>query len=177
MKPLLRSSLKNFFSVFSFFFGIFQDFSFYDVFFLLKNVYFDFCRCRFYATQKKTLELNPGHPIVKDLLRRVEADQDDEVAKDLALVLYESSAIRSGFAVPDTVGFFDRVEKMLRRGLDISLDEKVEEYDELSESAEEIASHIDDKELDAEPDEGPEVPPMKLSKVSMKDGEVVHEEL
>ncbi|OQV24237.1 Endoplasmin [Hypsibius exemplaris] len=131
----------------------------------------------FYATQKKTLELNPGHPIVKDLLRRVEADPEDDVAKDLALVMYESSAIRSGFAVPDTVGFFERVEKMLRRGLDISLDEKVEEFDELSESAEEIATQLDDKDLDAEPDEGPEVPPMKLSKVSYKDGEVVHEEL
>ena len=50
---------------------------------------------------------------MKDLLRRVESDEDDEVAKDLALVLYETSAVRSGFAVSDTSGFFERVEKML----------------------------------------------------------------
>lgn len=107
--------------------------------------------CRFYATQKKTMELNPGHPIVKDLLRRIEADEDDDVAEDLAVVLYETSAIRSGFAVPDSAGFFDRVEKMLRRGLNISPDEKVEEFDEFTE---ESAPNDDNKDDDDDNKEG-----------------------
>lgn len=106
----------------------------------------------FYSTQKKTLEINPGHPVIKDLLRRVEADEDDEVAKDLAVVLYETSAIRSGFAVPDSVGFMERVEKMLRRGLNISPDEKVEEFEELADDSSQSTSTDDnkDEEIDAE---------------------------
>jgi heat shock protein beta len=100
----------------------------------------------FYATQKKTLELNPGHPIIKDLLRRIEADEDDDVAKDLALVMYETSAIRSGFAVPDSAGFFDRVEKMLRRSLNISPDEKIEEFEEFADDEVNADSKDSEKE-------------------------------
>jgi heat shock protein beta len=120
----------------------------------------------FYATQKKTLELNPGHPVVKDLLRRVEADEDDEVAKDLAIVLYETSAIRSGYSVPDTVGFMDRVEKMLRRGLNISPDEKIEQFDELADESSPSTSSADKDDDDAEdaPD-APEIPDMPGFKV------------
>lgn len=120
----------------------------------------------FYATQKKTLELNPGHPIVKDLLRRVESDEDDEVAKDLALVLYETSAVRSGFAVSDTSGFFERVEKMLRRGLDISLEEKIEEFEEFSIPSGEAADDDDD---DNNEEEAPTEPQMQFKQINPQD--------
>lgn len=55
--------------------------------------------CRYYANQKKTLEVNPRHPLVKELLKRVETDKEDKTAKDLARVLFETATLRSGFMI------------------------------------------------------------------------------
>ena len=35
---------------------------------------------RWYLTQRKTLEINPRHPLVKELQRRVEKDESDETS-------------------------------------------------------------------------------------------------
>ena len=34
----------------------------------------------YYLNQKKTLEVNPRHPLIKDLLRRIEDSKDDKTA-------------------------------------------------------------------------------------------------
>ena len=34
----------------------------------------------YYLNQKKTLEVNPRHPLIKDLLRRIEDSKDDQTA-------------------------------------------------------------------------------------------------
>ncbi|KAK0398151.1 hypothetical protein QR680_002448 [Steinernema hermaphroditum] len=91
----------------------------------------------FYANQKKTFEINPRHPVVKELLRRVEADKEDEVAKSTAHLLFETATLRSGFSLQDQVGFAERIESVLRKSLDLSLDEQVEEEVEHEEAAEE----------------------------------------
>lgn len=54
-----------------------------------------------------------------------QANSDDETAKDLAVVMFETATLRSGYAVPDSAGFAERIEKMLRHALDIDLDLKV----------------------------------------------------
>ena len=54
-----------------------------------------------------------------------QANADDQTAKDLAQVMFETATMRSGFAVQDTAGFASRVERMLRMSLDIPVDEKV----------------------------------------------------
>ena len=35
----------------------------------------------YYLNQKKAFEINPRHPLIKELLRRVEDNPDDSVAK------------------------------------------------------------------------------------------------
>ncbi|PIO70625.1 Hsp90 protein [Teladorsagia circumcincta] len=55
----------------------------------------------FYATQKKTFEINPRHPVVKELLRRVVEDKEDQKAKDTALLLFETATLRSGYSLKD----------------------------------------------------------------------------
>uniref|UniRef100_A0A646QE69 Heat shock protein 83 n=1 Tax=Hemiscolopendra marginata TaxID=943146 RepID=A0A646QE69_9MYRI len=94
----------------------------------------------YYMTQKKTLEINPRHPLVKELLRRVENDKSDESAKNMALVMFETATLRSGYMLKDTSSFAERVEKMMRQTLGVSLDEKVEEDDDddLTADAEEV---------------------------------------
>lgn len=53
----------------------------------------------YYANQKKTLEINPGHPLIKELLKKVEANKDDQTAKDMARLLFETATLRSGFII------------------------------------------------------------------------------
>jgi len=81
----------------------------------------------YYLNQKKTLEINPRHPLIKDLLRRIEDSKDDKTALDLANVMFESATLRSGYDLKDSAGFADRIESMLRRAMGVSLDEKVED--------------------------------------------------
>ncbi|CEF70962.1 Glycoprotein 93 [Strongyloides ratti] len=81
----------------------------------------------FYASQKKIFEINPRHPVVKELLRRVETDEKDERALETAYLLFETATLRSGFMIQDQVGFAKRVESILRKNLDVSMDEQVEE--------------------------------------------------
>lgn len=44
----------------------------------------------FYLKQRKSLEINPRHPLIKDLLRRVQDDADDQKAKDIAIMLFRT---------------------------------------------------------------------------------------
>jgi len=44
----------------------------------------------FYLKQRKSLEINPRHPLIKDLLRRVKDDPDDQKAKDIAVMLFRT---------------------------------------------------------------------------------------
>eukprot|EP00731_Ephydatia_muelleri_P000263 Em0001g263a len=80
----------------------------------------------FYMKQKKTLEINPGHPLIKELLRRVQNEKAvDQTTKDLARVMYESALLRSGFALQDSTGFATRIERMLRLSLGVDVDAPV----------------------------------------------------
>ena len=48
----------------------------------------------YYLNQKKNLEINPRHPLIKELLRRVEDSSEDPVAKDMALMMYNTATLR-----------------------------------------------------------------------------------
>ncbi|KAM3726438.1 Endoplasmin [Dirofilaria immitis] len=85
----------------------------------------------FYANQKKIFEINPRHPVIKELLRRVQAAESDKKATDAAILLFETATLRSGFTVNDQIGFAERVEQILRRSMDVSLDEPVDEEIEI----------------------------------------------
>lgn len=49
----------------------------------------------YYMKQKKNLEINPKHPVIKELLRRVKDDAEDEKAKDIALMMFRTGKGRS----------------------------------------------------------------------------------
>jgi len=85
---------------------------------------------QYYATQKKTLEVNPRHPLVKELKKRVDTNKDEETTKNLAVVLFETATLRSGYGLQDTSGFAERIEHMLRLSMNVPLDEKVEDEPE-----------------------------------------------
>ncbi|XGW29060.1 hypothetical protein V3C99_008676 [Haemonchus contortus] len=99
----------------------------------------------FYANQKKTFEINPRHPVVKELLRRVIEDKEDQKAKDTALLLFETATLRSGFSLKDQVGFAERIESVLRQSLNVAADAEVEAEPviEETEEAEDISEEAD----------------------------------
>ncbi|KAI8332102.1 Hsp90 protein-domain-containing protein [Chlamydoabsidia padenii] len=76
--------------------------------------------------QKKTLEINPAHPIIKTLLERVESNDMDGDMTDLVTVLYETTSIRSGYPLADITGFTKRVETIIRRGVGVSLEDEAQ---------------------------------------------------
>ncbi|ORZ16470.1 Hsp90 protein-domain-containing protein [Absidia repens] len=113
--------------------------------------------------QKKTLEINPAHPIIKTLLERVESEDVDSDMTDLVTVLYETTSIRSGYPLSDITGFTKRVETIIRRGVGVNLEdeavvqvkeaaaktkEEQEKDDELLQQSEEIDKKNDAEDID-----------------------------
>jgi len=105
----------------------------------------------FYATQKKTLEINPRHPLIKELNHRVQKNKEDTTTKDLANVLFETATLRSGFSLQETASFAERIERMLRLSLDVPLDAKVEEEPE-PEPVKEEEGDAEEEEVNADED-------------------------
>lgn len=80
----------------------------------------------YYLNQKHTLEINPRHPLIKELNERVQVDPNSAIAKENALLLFDVTMLRSGFEVKDMMSFAERVEHVMRKNLDVDLDEQAE---------------------------------------------------
>merc|ERR1712059_31511 len=106
----------------------------------------------YYLNQKKALEINPRHPLVKELLRRVEDNPADKAAKDMAVMMFNTATLRSGFNLKDTVNFAEQIESMMRQTLGVDADEQVDQEEGDDEEEE-------DEEEEEEDDEGLEDAP------------------
>lgn len=63
--------------------------------------------------------------MIKELLKRVQADKEDKLAGNTANLLFETATLRSGFILKDSVDFASRIESMLKSSLSLSADEQV----------------------------------------------------
>ena len=66
---------------------------------------------------KKIMEINPRHPIIAELQKRVERNPEDEEVKDLGRILYDSSLLYSGFSLEDTAAYSARIFQLVNAGL------------------------------------------------------------
>ncbi|VEL30889.1 unnamed protein product [Protopolystoma xenopodis] len=76
-----------------------------------------------YMAAKKHLEVNPHHKIMTALKASLESDESNKMAKDLILMLFETSLLSSGFTLDDPKIFANRIHQLVSMCLDIPADE------------------------------------------------------
>merc|ERR1712137_536994 len=98
---------------------------------------------------RKTLKVNPNHPVVIDLLGRVKADKDDKVAVDTAQVLFQAALIESGYDISDPSALVARVYRLLSKEIGVDPDAPMKDVD-LPDEEEEEEEDEDEDDLDEE---------------------------
>jgi len=102
-----------------------------------------------YMLAKKNLELNPSHPVMKNLLEQVK-DKDGQLEADqleYVDLLYQMALLNSGFSIEEPSDLTSPLERLIRVGFGVSRDAPVED----------IEIELDEPVQEDEGDEEPEV--------------------
>jgi len=75
-----------------------------------------------YMVSKKTMEINPQHPIIMELKNKFEHDANDVAVKEMVWLLFDTSLLTSGFSLDDPSVFAKRIHKLVQYGLNIVSD-------------------------------------------------------
>merc|ERR1712190_671079 len=104
---------------------------------------------------RKTLEVNPKHPVVADLLSKVKADKEDKAALDTAQVLFQTALIESGYDIADPSALVNRVYRLMSKELGVDPDAPLKEVEvpEEEEEAEEEEEESDGDDAEDKEDE------------------------
>jgi len=107
-----------------------------------------------YLASKKTMEVNPRHPIITELARRAADTPDSDEVRNLAWLLYDTALLHSGFTLEDSSDFASRQFALMQSALKLDSleleplvvvpeDDEDEDYDDNEEDD-------DDDDVDAE---------------------------
>merc|ERR1711957_287733 len=98
---------------------------------------------------RKTLEVNPQHPVIVDMLSKIKADKEDKAAKDTAHVLFQTALIESGYDIADPSALVNRVYRLMSKELGVDPDAPLREV-EVPEEEEEAEEEEEDKDDEGE---------------------------
>merc|ERR1712179_606455 len=101
---------------------------------------------------RKTLEINPNHPVIADLLSKIKADKEDKPALDTAQVLFQTALLESGYEIADPSALVNRVYRLMSKELGVDPDAPIKEV-EVPEGEEEEAEEDDKEDSDDESDD------------------------
>merc|ERR1711896_39357 len=104
---------------------------------------------------RKTLEINPNHPVIADLLSKVKADKSDSAAEDTAQVLFQTALIESGYEIADPTALVNRVYRLMSKELGVDPDAPLKEVEipDEEEAEEESEGGEEEKEEDGDAEE------------------------
>merc|ERR1711907_271274 len=105
---------------------------------------------------RKTLEINPNHAVVIDLLSKIKDDKSNQAAVDTAQVLFQTALIESGYEIADPSALVNRVYRLMSKELGVDPDaplKEVEIPDEEEAEEESDSEGGDEKEEDSDGDE------------------------
>merc|ERR1712228_330371 len=105
-------------------------------------------------TPKKNFEINPHHPIIKELLERVKDNPEDADTAEMSYLLYETALLNSGYILSNPSEYARNFYKIFNGALGIPRNAKVEEIVvDLEDEEDEFADDKFDEEADEEFDE------------------------
>jgi len=90
-----------------------------------------------FMASKKTVEINPYHPVILKLKEKSAENAEDDDVKDIALMLYDSALVSAGFDIDDQTNFQLRMLKNIKGGLNVADDAQNEEPEDEPEEEEE----------------------------------------
>merc|ERR1711959_829096 len=100
---------------------------------------------------RKTLEINPNHPVIHDLLLKVKDDKENTKAVDTATTLFQAAMIESGYEINDPAALVSRIYRMMSTELGVDPDAPVKEV-EVPEDEEEAEDDKDDDDDEKDDD-------------------------
>jgi len=72
-----------------------------------------------YMASKKTMELNPTHPIIIALRDKASANASDKTIKDLIWLMFDTAMLTAGFSLDESSLFANRIHRLIKLGLSI----------------------------------------------------------
>merc|ERR1712084_114733 len=99
---------------------------------------------------RKTLEVNPNHPVVVDLLAKIKDDKENAAALDTAQVLFQTALIESGYEIADPSALVSRVYRLMSKELGVDPDAPIKEVEVPEEDEEEEAEEEEAEEEESD---------------------------
>jgi molecular chaperone HtpG len=95
----------------------------------------------------RVLEINPYHPILKELKQRIENEgADNPTNRLLADLLYETGALHSGFSLDNPADFASRIHRLMKLALNINADAEAEEPEPIAKPSASFSSSTTEPE-------------------------------
>merc|ERR1719482_998091 len=102
---------------------------------------------------RKTLEINPNHPVVTDLLAKIKDDKENSAAIDTAQVLFQTALIESGYDIADPTALVNRVYRLMSKELGVDPDAPLKEVEVPEEEEEAEEEEAEEEEASSEDSE------------------------